>query len=119
QLFPYTTLFRSFGPAPLAMTRKISPSVDPRSHLSSVRFDGCVSLGAMGPSPFASAPWQKRQFFWNSALPASTDSLLGATGFFIFLPASLPPGSCADTVTTIARTSPEIRTAAARRICLL
>src|SRR4029077_15374732 len=85
----------NFGPAPLLMTRKISPSVDPRSHLSSVRLDGCVPSGAIGPFPLASVPWQKRQFFVNSAFPAAIDSGLEATGFFIALPAAPPPGSWA------------------------
>src|SRR5437773_8441547 len=106
----------NFGPAPLAMTRKISPSVSPRSHLASVRSDGCVSFGAIGPLPFASAPWQKRQFFWKSALPASTDSLLDAIGFFIFLPSGLPPGFCADSVTKVASRSPGNRTVRRRRM---
>src|SRR3954468_2805394 len=94
----------NFGPAPSEMTLKISPSVDPRSHLSSVRFDGCVSFGAMGPSPFASAPWQKRQFFWKSAPPALIDSGDDATGFFNFFPSGLPPGFCAPAVTVIRAT---------------
>src|SRR6478736_4302673 len=94
----------NFGPAPSRMTRKISPSVDPRSHLSSVRFDGCVPSGAIGPLPLASAPWQNRQFFWNAACPALIDSGDEATGFFIFLPSGLPPGFCApaDAVTQTA-----------------
>src|SRR5205809_5650481 len=89
----------NLGPAPSRMTRKISPSVDPRSHLSSTRFDGCVPSGAIGPFPLASAPWQKRQFFWNAACPALIDSGDEATGFFIFLPSGLPPGFCAPTDT--------------------
>src|ERR1019366_8120647 len=92
----------NFGPAPFWMTMKISPSVDPRSHLSSVRFEGCVPSGAIGPLPLASAPWQKRQFFWKVALPAAIESALDATGFFSFLPSGLPPGFCAraDTATS-------------------
>src|SRR6185369_2581326 len=89
----------NFGPAPSRMTRKISPSVDPRSHLSSVRLDGCVPSGAIGPFPLASAPWQNRQFFWNAACPALIDSADEATGFFIFLPSALPPGFCAPAET--------------------
>src|SRR5260221_2922874 len=85
----------NFGPAPSRITMKISPSVEPRSHLSSVRFDGCVPSGAIGPSPCASAPWQKRQFFWKIACPALIDSGDDVTGFLSFLPASLPPGFCA------------------------
>src|SRR5438067_6659604 len=85
----------NFGPAPSRITMKISPSLEPRSHLSSVRFDGCVPSGAIGPSPCASAPWQKRQFFWKTACPALIDSGDDATGFLSFLPASLPPGFCA------------------------
>src|SRR5476651_453642 len=94
----------NLGPAPLLMTRKISPSVDPRSHLSSVRFDGCVPSGAIGPLPLASVPWQKRQFFWNAACPALIDSGDEATGFFIFLPSGLPPGFCAPTDTVMRAT---------------
>src|SRR5438128_736497 len=88
-LYPFMSIF---GPAPSRMTRKISPSVDPRSHFASVRSDGCVPSGAMGPLPFASAPWQKRQFLVNSSLPFAIDSGDAGTAFFIFLPASLPPG---------------------------
>src|SRR5580765_6833 len=94
----------NLGPAPLLMTRKISPSVEPRSHLSSVRSEGCVFSGAIGPLPFASAPWQKRQFFWNSACPALIDSGDVATGFFIFLPSGLPPGFCAPACAVITAT---------------
>src|SRR5471030_3116336 len=94
----------NLGPAPLLMTRKISPSVDPRSHLSSVRFDGCVPSGAIGPLPLASVPWQKRQFFWNAACPALIDSGDEATGFFSFLPSGLPPGFCAPAVTVMRAT---------------
>src|SRR3954469_11735749 len=86
----------NFGPAPSRITAKISPSVEPRSHLSSVRLDGCVPSGAIGPLPFASAPWQKRQFFWNTACPALIDSGEDGTGFFRFLPSALPPGFCAN-----------------------
>src|SRR4029077_13716994 len=86
----------NFGPAPFWMTRKISPSVEPRSHLSSVRLDGCVPSGAIGPLPLASALWQKRQFFWKRACPALIDSGDEATRFFIFLPCSLPPRFCAE-----------------------
>src|SRR3954452_20645399 len=80
----------NFGPAPSRMTAKISPSLAPRSHLASVRSGGWVSFGAIGPLPLASAPWQKRQFFANSALPAATDSALAATGFFIFAASEFP-----------------------------
>src|SRR6476619_610189 len=86
------------------MTRKISPSVDPRSHLSSVRFEGWVPSGAIGPFPLASALWQNLQFFWNAACPALIDSGDEATGFFIFLPSGLPPGFCARIVTLASAT---------------
>src|SRR5436190_20601744 len=104
----------NFGPAPSRMTRKISPSVDPRSHLASVRSEGCVPSGAIGPLPFASALWQKRQFFWKSAWPALIDSGEEATGFFNFFPASLPPGFCvariaAEAITIAAMTIADVR----------
>src|SRR5579862_4606624 len=95
----------NFGPAPLLMTRKISPSVEPRSHLSSVRFGGCVPSGAIGPLPLASVPWQKRQFFVYAALPAAIDSGLDGTGFFSFFPSGLPPGFCAPAETDISATA--------------
>src|SRR6185436_15417198 len=87
----------NFGPAPLLITAKISPSVEPRSHLSSVRSEGWVPSGAIGPLPLASAPWQKRQFFVNKAFPAAIEAGLDATGFFTFFASSLPPGFCART----------------------
>src|SRR5258708_36346272 len=89
----------NFGPAPSRITAKISPSLSPRSHLASVRLEGCVPSGAIGPLPLASAPWQNRQFFWNKACPALMDSGDEATGFFIFLASGLPPGLCAATPT--------------------
>src|SRR5207302_3513371 len=46
--------------------------------------------------PFASAPWQKLQVFWNCACPALIESGDDGTGFFKFLPAALPPGFCAN-----------------------
>src|SRR6266850_40210 len=91
----------NFGPAPSRITAKISPSLDPRSHLSSVRLGGCVPSGAIGPSPLASAPWQKRQFFWNSACPALIDAGDEAIGFFNFWASGLPPGFCATGLTMI------------------
>src|SRR5215471_2436228 len=92
----------NFGPAPSLMTRKISPSVDPRSHLASVRSGGCVSFGAIGPLPFASAPWQNLQYLPKAAAPALIESGEEATGFFSFFPSSLPPGfwARADTATS-------------------
>src|SRR5262245_40668516 len=83
----------NFGPAPSRMTAKISPSLLPRSHFASVQSEGCVSFGALGPLPLASAPWQKRQFFVNAALPAAMDSALDATGFFIFAASGFPCAS--------------------------
>src|SRR5215472_5585743 len=106
----------NFGPAPSRMTRKISPSVDPRSHFASVRSDGCVPSGAIGPLPFASGPWQNRQFFWKSALPAAIDSGVLGTGFFIFLPASLPPGFCASATAAQAHTRTAIKAVVTRRM---
>src|SRR4030095_12181050 len=85
----------NFGPAPSLMTMKISPSVDPRSHFASVRSDGCVSLGAIGPLPLASAPWQNLQYLPNDAAPALIESGDEATGFLSFLASGLPPGFCA------------------------
>src|SRR5580765_5289275 len=103
----------NFGPAPSRMTAKISPSLEPRSHFASVRSDGWVSLGAIGPLPLASAPWQKRQFLVNVALPAATDSALDATGFFIFAASGLP---CAAPTAARARTHTGIANKSARRI---
>ena len=47
------------GPAPSTITLKISPSVEPCTHVASVRSGGWESFGARGPLPFASALWQK------------------------------------------------------------
>src|SRR5262249_20535431 len=103
---PFMPFILKSGPAPSRRTRKISPSVDPRSHLASVRSDGCVSFGAIGPLPLASAPWQKRQFFVNAAWPAAIESADEGTGFFIFLPSSLPPGFWALTAVIATRATP-------------
>src|SRR5262249_52351164 len=104
-----------FGPARYRMTAKISPSVDPRSHFASVRSGGCVSFGAIGPLPFASAPWQKRQFFAKSALPAAIDSALDATGFFNFAASGFP---CAAARAARATTNEGMRTNDTRRISM-
>src|SRR4029453_14915496 len=85
----------NFGPAPSLMTMKSSPSVDPRSHVASVRSEGCVSFGAIGPLPLASVPWQNLQYLPKDAAPALIESGDDATGFLIFLPSGLPPGFCA------------------------
>src|SRR5439155_1389241 len=110
----------NFGPAPSRMTTKISPSLSPRSHLASVRFDGCVPSGAIGPFPFASAPWQNRQFFWNEACPALIDSGDEAIGFFIFFASGFPPGfwAATPTVTRNAHAHAQITEAESRRISL-
>src|SRR5581483_10990998 len=95
----------NLGPAPSLMTVKISPSLSPRSHFASVRSDGCVPCGAIGPLPLASAPWQNRQYFWKDAWPALIESGVAATGFLSFLASGLPPGFCAPSVTTAAAAS--------------
>ena len=50
------------GGAPFWMTQKISPSLDPRVQVVSVRFDGVMFLGAMVLSPAPVLPWQNRQY---------------------------------------------------------
>jgi hypothetical protein len=52
----------NFGPMPSRMFAKISPSLAPCVHSSSRRFGGCTSLGAIGPLPAASSPWQALQY---------------------------------------------------------
>ena len=61
-----TPFISELPPTPFEMMVKISPSVDPYSHLSSVRFGGLGFFGASGPSPRAFAPWQCRHALWNS-----------------------------------------------------
>src|SRR5262245_19381175 len=74
------------------MTAKISPSLDPWSHLASVRSGGWVPSGACGPFPLASSPWQNLQYFWNTLLPFSTDCGVNATGFVAGALAALAAG---------------------------
>src|SRR5579859_8040659 len=102
----------NFGPAPSRMTAKISPSLEPRSHFASVRFGGCESFGAIGPSPLASAPWQNRQFFVNAALPAAIDSAFDGTGFLTFAASGLP---CAAPIVAHANTNAGINAIHTRR----
>src|SRR5262245_49621333 len=111
----------NFGPAPSRITTKISPSLSPRSHLASVRSDGWVPSGAIGPLPLAFAPWQNRQFFWNAAWPALIDSGDDVTGFFIFFASGLPPGFCAatPTVRTNAHAHAEIMVVEGQRMTLI
>src|SRR6187397_3741077 len=74
-----------FGGAPFWMIQKISPSLDPRVHSLSVRFEGFMVLGAMVLSPAPVLPWQKRQYFVNSCLPASIAAGDEGTAAFIVL----------------------------------
>src|SRR6185295_16621388 len=103
-----------FSPSPFCTTRKISPSVSPCAHVSSVRLGGCESFGASGPSPLASAPWQKEQYFLNEAAPAVTEAAVAATGFFIFFGSGPTPEVCPSTVianaTENVKRAPLIRT---------
>lgn len=63
-IFPLKPTILEFGPAPLAMTVKMSPSVEPCVQVASVRAGGFESFGASGPFPLASTPWQKAQYFF-------------------------------------------------------
>src|SRR5688500_2034180 len=67
------------------MTQKISPSLDPRVHVVSVRFEGFMFFGAIVLSPAPVLPWQKRQYFANSGLPASIAAGDDGNGALIFL----------------------------------
>src|SRR6478752_1351190 len=94
-----------FGGAPFWMIQKISPSLDPRVHSLSVRFDGFIVFGAIVLSPAPVLPWQKRQYFWNSTLPASIAAGDEGTAAFMFLAsagtAAGPAGACACTLETV------------------
>ena len=52
----FTPFILKSGPAPLAITAKISPSVDPRTHVASARFAGFTPLGTSGPLPSPVSP---------------------------------------------------------------
>src|SRR5262245_14895289 len=95
----------NFGPAPPMITAKISPSVDPRTQVASVRSAGIEPFGARGPSPLAVPPWQKAQYFLKAAAPAVTEAAVEATGFLTARAAGLPPGNWARTVATEIMTS--------------
>src|SRR5262245_9492796 len=60
-----------FGATPSQITRKMSSSFGPCSQRSSVRLGGFEPSGACGPFPFASAPWQDRQYCAKVFLPSA------------------------------------------------
>ena len=78
------------GGTPFLMTVKISPSVEPWSHASSVRSGGCFPpcswmIEMTTPAftaPWALLPWQPAQLASYALLPAAIDSGVAATGFF-------------------------------------
>src|SRR5829696_2974474 len=90
------------------MTQKISPSLEPRVHSASVRFEGFMVLGAMALSPAPVLPWQKRQYLANSTLPASIAAGDEANATFVFFasagtaggPAGAAP-ACASTLDAV------------------
>ena len=79
----------NFGPAPSRMTAKFRRRSirDPTCR----RSDSTVrAFGRHRAVALASVPWQNRQFFVYSALPAAIDAGFDATGFFSFLASALP-----------------------------
>src|SRR5215204_1287 len=84
-ILPLRPFISYFGGAPFWMTQKISPSLEPRVHSASVRFEGFMVFGAMVLSPAPVLPWQKRQYLVNSPLPASTAAGVEGNAAFIFL----------------------------------
>src|SRR6187549_2751578 len=87
------------------MTQKISPSVEPRVHSASVRLDGFIVFGAMVLSPAPVLPWQKRQYFAKSTLPASIAAGDEGNAAFIFFAsagtAAGPVGAAAVCASTL------------------
>src|SRR5688572_16477188 len=71
------------SPSPSEMFVKIAASVEPYSHLASVRSCGLESFGARGPSPLAVIPWQNAQCFLKMAAPAAIEAAVEGTGFLI------------------------------------
>src|SRR5918997_450075 len=86
-----TPFISELPPMPFEMMVKISPSLDPYSHLSSVRSDGLGLLGASGPSPLAVPPWQCRHAFMYPCRPFRMESAVGLTGFLSAAALGLPP----------------------------
>src|SRR5215217_2238513 len=90
------------------MIQKISPSLEPRVHSASVRFDGFIVFGAIALSPAPVLPWQTRQYFATSTLPASIAAGDEGNAAFIFLasagtaagPAGAAP-ACASTLEAV------------------
>src|SRR4051794_35725922 len=91
-----------FGGAPFWMIQKMSPSLEPRTHSLSVRLEGFMVLGAIALSPAPVLPWQKRQYFANSTLPASIAAGDAGTAAFMFFASAGtwggPAGACASTL---------------------
>src|ERR1051325_9692007 len=89
------------------MIQKISPSLDPLIHSASVRLAGFMFFGAIVLSPAPVLPWQKRQYFANSTLPASIACGDEATAAFIFFASAgtafgpVGAGVCASTLDAV------------------
>src|SRR5688572_4014399 len=67
------------------MIQKISPSLEPRVHSASVKFDGFMFFGAMALSAAPVLPWQKRQYFAKRTFPDSIAAGDEGNAAFIFL----------------------------------
>src|SRR5688572_4829392 len=83
--FPFRPFIWYSGGAPFWMIQKISPSLEPRVQVSSVRLAGFMFFGAIVLSPAPVLPWQNRQNFAYSGLPASIAAGDDGKGAFIFL----------------------------------
>src|SRR5262245_35889342 len=74
-------------PTPSRMLMKTSPSVEPWSHLSSVKSDGLASppsasLAAFSLTPSPLIPWHSAQYLPYMIFPDAMDFGVAATGFF-------------------------------------
>src|SRR5688572_11100137 len=83
--FPFRPFICYSGGAPFWMIQKISPSLEPRVQVSSVRLAGFMFFGAIVLSPAPVLPWQNRQNFAYSGLPASIAAGDDGKGAFNFL----------------------------------
>src|SRR5476649_2376108 len=77
------------GATPFLMLSKISPSVEPWSHVSSTRL-GAAGIRSLPAPPSAVLPWQGAQLLAKVAWPAATDSGVDATGFLTLAASGFP-----------------------------
>src|SRR5258706_7190521 len=77
------------GGTPFLIVVKISPSVAPWSHFSSVRL--LVTVEPIASPPLPLARWHTAQYFSKLCFPAASESVVAGVGLVSLAASGLPP----------------------------